>query len=90
MKDINNPNTMAETESFRISTLTSLFRVIDEVSSGLTVDCNIAAAIRIDSISVEPKKVGSHSSLVIKLTLPTRYSEGGYLKITLPEQLSFD
>ena len=64
--------------------------MIDQVESGLTVDCNLPAAVDITSVSVSTKSVGSRTTLTFKLVLPTRYSDGGYLLVDLPETLSID
>lgn len=81
---------MAETQSFTIKTLTPTNKVIDQVLQGLTVDCNLPAVIEIESVSVSTRRVGSRSTLTFKLTLPTEYSQGGYLLVTLPSTLSID
>jgi hypothetical protein len=81
---ISNPNTMAITQSFNLATLGSESGVIDQVSSLLTVQCSIPAQLNVTSVSVSLRTVGATTSATFRLSLPIRYSAGGYLLINMP------
>ena len=90
MSGIKNPNTMAESQSFLLTTKTTTGAVIDEITEGLTVQNTEAAELSIVQATFFGKTVGSATMITFKVQLPVAYESGGYLILTLPATMSVD
>jgi hypothetical protein len=81
---------MAITQSFVLSTHSEDLNVIDQVSSGLTVQCTLPAQLNITQITISSRTVGATTSATFRLSLPIRYSTGGYIIVTTPNTVSYN
>ena len=82
--DMKNPNTMEESNSFSLTTLTSTSNKIDTTSTGFVVKMQEAADIVVKEFNVQSKEVGKITFFTVTLILPTVYEAQGYLTVTLP------
>ena len=84
IEGMSNPNTMIETDSFSLTTLTAAQDLIDTTTSGFVTKMKEAADLTIKEFNVNSKVVGQTTYITASLVLPTVYEANGYLTVTLP------
>ena len=83
-----NPNTIEETDSFSVTTLTPEDDRIDFADTGFTVRVSNPAEMSVNSLELTSREVGERTAIEVALTLPTVPEADGYLTVTLPPTVS--
>lgn len=85
-----NPNTMEETDSFVLTTLTAALDRIDTVADGFVIQMQEAADMTVSEFNVMNPTVGMITTVVVEVNLPTVYEADGYLLMILPSTVTIN